>query len=52
MPIYDEEYWMEQEVYHKMCEQEYERQQAEYYFAIYQQEERIKYPLFFWRENI
>jgi len=45
MPIYDEGYWVKQ--------QEYEIQQAEYYFALYQQEqeEMKKYPLFFWKET-
>ena len=55
MPVYDETDWREREEYHMRCEMEYEMQQAEYYFSLYQQEqehleEMEKYPLFFWRE--
>jgi len=62
MPMYDEEYWIEQEAYHRMCEQEWERQQDEYFYGLYMreqqmeeerqiQEEMKRYPLFFWRET-
>jgi hypothetical protein len=65
MPIYDEEYWIQQaeEAYQQQLEEYHRQEQAwfdaqveQYYIDMKQiqeqQEEREKYPLFFWKENM